>query len=59
MELSELEKLVQVGEVDTVIVGFTDLYGRLMGKRCDAEFFLEEVARDVRESTWQEWEMPL
>ncbi|HAC81369.1 MAG TPA: glutamine synthetase, partial [Deltaproteobacteria bacterium] len=46
MELSELEKLVQAGEVDTVIVGFTDLYGRLMGKRCDAEFFLEEVARD-------------
>ena len=46
MELSELEKLVQAEEVDTVIVGFTDLYGRLMGKRCDAEYFLEEVARD-------------
>ena len=46
MELSELEKLVRAEEVDTVIVGFTDLYGRLMGKRCDADYFLEEVARD-------------
>ena len=35
MELSDLETLVREDRVDTVVVGFTDLYGRLMGKRCD------------------------
>ena len=29
------------GEVDTVIVAFTDMQGRLMGKRVDAEYFVE------------------
>jgi glutamine synthetase len=32
------------GEIDTVIVAFTDHYGRQMGKRVDAGFFLDEVA---------------
>ncbi|HVX18157.1 MAG TPA: glutamine synthetase family protein [Acidimicrobiales bacterium] len=31
------------GDVDTVIVGFTDPYGRLAGKRCDVSFFLDDV----------------
>lgn len=44
MELSDLETLVREDRVDTVVVGFTDLYGRLMGKRCDATYFLDEVA---------------
>lgn len=44
MELSDLETLVREDRVDTVITGFTDLYGRLLGKRCDATYFLEEVA---------------
>ena len=30
-------------EIDTVLVVFTDLYGRFMGKRFDAHFFLETV----------------
>lgn len=30
--------------IDTVIVAFTDHYGRQMGKRIDASFFLDEVA---------------
>ena len=29
------------GEIDTVLVVFTDLYGRFMGKRYDAECFLD------------------
>ncbi|MFP6665406.1 MAG: glutamine synthetase family protein [Deltaproteobacteria bacterium] len=45
MNLQDLEELVLTEEVDTVIVGFTDLYGRLMGKRCDAEYFLTDVAK--------------
>jgi glutamine synthetase len=40
----ELERLVAAGEVDTVIVAFTDMQGRLMGKRIAARFFLDEVA---------------
>lgn len=38
-----LVRLAERGEVDTVVVGFTDLYGRLMGKRFDAEFFIEQT----------------
>jgi glutamine synthetase len=45
MNLQDLEELVRADKVDTVIVGFTDLYGRLMGKRCDAEYFLTDVAK--------------
>lgn len=43
--LEELSTLVSEGAVDTVLVAFTDHYGRLMGKRYDAGFFLEEAAR--------------
>ncbi len=31
---------VDSGEIDTVIVAFTDMQGRLMGKRVDAEYFV-------------------
>ncbi len=31
---------VESGSVDTVVLAFTDLYGRLLGKRLDAEFFV-------------------
>jgi glutamine synthetase len=44
LSLEKLGHAVEAGEIDTVLVGFTDLYGRLFGKRFDAEFFLEEVA---------------
>jgi len=40
---SELAERVQQGAIETVIVAFTDHYGRLMGKRFDARFFLAEV----------------
>jgi glutamine synthetase len=40
----ELERLVAAGDVDTVIVAFTDMQGRLMGKRIAARFFVDEVA---------------
>jgi glutamine synthetase len=41
--LDELRKRVDAGDVDTVVVAFTDMQGRLMGKRLQAEFFLEEA----------------
>src|SRR5437016_11058431 len=44
LSVDELRALVADGSIDTVVVGFTDLYGRLCGKRLDAGFFLESVA---------------
>lgn len=41
MTPDELTTAVTSGEIDTVVVGFTDHYGRMMGKRFDASFFLE------------------
>jgi len=40
---AELEDLVATGEVDTVVVAFTDMQGRLLGKRLQAEFFVDEM----------------
>jgi glutamine synthetase len=40
-----LRGMVASGEIETVIGGFTDHYGRLMGKRFDAEMFVDEVAK--------------
>src|SRR5581483_1759076 len=44
LTLDELALGVDRGEIDTVVVGFTDHYGRLCGKRLDAGFFLDHVA---------------
>jgi glutamine synthetase len=41
---AELAKLVEQGEIETVVVGFTDHYGRMLGKRFDAELFVEDIA---------------
>ncbi|MFJ4842651.1 glutamine synthetase family protein [Streptomyces sp. NPDC088746] len=39
----ELRVLVERGEIDTVVLAFTDMQGRLQGKRFAASFFLDEV----------------
>jgi glutamine synthetase len=41
--LEELEAMVRDGRVDTLIVAFTDMQGRLMGKRVQAQAFLAGV----------------
>lgn len=38
-----LAERVAADEIETVLVVFTDHYGRFMGKRFDAEFFLESI----------------
>jgi len=43
LPLAELENLVAAGDVDTVIVGFTDMQGRLVGKRISARLFVDDV----------------
>ena len=37
----ELEQGAAVGSIDTVVVAFTDMQGRLMGKRLHANYFLD------------------
>lgn len=44
LTLDELAAHVERGEIETVVVGFTDHYGRMMGKRFDAEFFVQDAA---------------
>jgi glutamine synthetase len=44
LTLQELGGLVDQGEIETVLSVFPDMYGRLMGKRFTAPYFLEEVA---------------
>lgn len=43
LDLEELRRMVDAGDVDTVIVAFTDMQGRLQGKRMHARYFLDEV----------------
>ena len=38
-----LKALVDAGTIDTVIVSFTDMQGRLVGKRVSARLFVEDV----------------
>jgi glutamine synthetase len=42
LTLDDLRQDVESGAIDTVIVAFTDMQGRLFGKRLHAEFFLED-----------------
>jgi glutamine synthetase len=41
LTLEELSRRISAHEIDTVLVVFSDLYGRFMGKRYDADFFVE------------------
>ena len=38
-----LTALIDLGDIDTVIVAFTDMQGRLIGKRVAAKFFRDEI----------------
>ncbi|WP_164990510.1 glutamine synthetase family protein [Agromyces albus] len=44
LSLDQLRSAIAEGEVDTVIVAFTDMQGRLIGKRVSARLFLEDAA---------------
>ena len=49
LTLEQLRVAVGEGEIDTVVLAFTDMQGRLQGKRLSSEFFLEEVAENFSE----------
>jgi len=44
LTLDELRSDVESGAIDTVVAAFTDMQGRLLGKREQAEFFLDSSA---------------
>ncbi|OXM57790.1 glutamine synthetase [Amycolatopsis thailandensis] len=50
LTLDRLRELVEDGTVDTVLVAITDMQGRLQGKRCAAEYFLNEVVEHATEA---------
>ncbi|ORT59969.1 glutamine synthetase family protein [Streptomyces sp. CB03238] len=43
LDVEELRALVASGEIDTVVLAFPDMQGRLQGKRFAAPFFLDDV----------------
>jgi glutamine synthetase len=45
LSVEELQRLVASGEIDTVVLAFPDMQGRLQGKRFAAHFFLDDVLR--------------
>ncbi|MDQ2875200.1 MAG: glutamine synthetase family protein [Actinomycetota bacterium] len=49
LTLEQLRVEVGDGAIDTVVLAFTDMQGRLQGKRLAAEFFLDEVAERFSE----------
>ncbi|MBZ0277125.1 MAG: glutamine synthetase family protein, partial [Anaerolineae bacterium] len=44
--LDELRQKVESGEIETVVMVFTDLYGRYMGKRVAGDFFIDNAAAE-------------
>jgi glutamine synthetase len=49
LTIEQLRVAVAEAEIDTVVLAFTDMQGRLQGKRLSAEFFLDEVAEHFSE----------
>src|ERR1051326_382167 len=45
MTFTKLKSQIHSGAIDTVIVAFPDVFGRLVGKRFTGRFFLDHVAR--------------
>jgi len=43
LSVDALTEMIAGGEIDTVVVAFTDMQGRLQGKRLHAPYFVDEV----------------
>src|SRR5256885_3296126 len=46
LTLDDLRKEAEAGTIDTVVTAFTDMQGRLFGKRIQVEYFLDEVVEE-------------
>ena len=47
--IEELKSAIERGDIDTVVVGATDMQGRLQGKRIHAPFFLADTLKNGTE----------
>ena len=47
LTFDQLKKAVAVGQIDTVLVAFVDMQGRLIGKRFQAEHFVESAHEET------------
>src|SRR5262245_56593145 len=48
LSLDQLKEAVRKGEIDTVVTCFPDMQGRLVGKRFQAEFFLDGAYKETQ-----------
>jgi glutamine synthetase len=44
LSLEQLSTEAEAGTIDTIVTAFTDMQGRLVGKRIDVSYFLDQVA---------------
>ena len=47
LSLDDLRSAAKDGTIDTVVTAFTDMQGRLFGKRIVGEYFLDDVIEEV------------
>jgi glutamine synthetase len=47
LSFDQLQKAVTEGEIDTVVAAFVDMQGRLIGKRFQAEYFLQSGHKET------------
>ena len=55
LTLRELEEFIDRGEIDTVIVAFPDMQGRLTGKRVSARLFTRKWPSTARSAATICW----
>lgn len=46
LTIEQLKEAVEQQTIDTIIVAFTDHYGRLVGKRFDADYFVDDIYKN-------------
>ncbi len=49
LTVDQLRAEIEAGDIDTVVVAFTDMQGRLQGKRLHGHYFLDHVLEDGTE----------
>ncbi|GAA2149842.1 glutamine synthetase [Humibacillus xanthopallidus] len=49
LTVEQLRTEIEAGDIDTVVVAFTDMQGRLQGKRLHGHYFLDHVLEDGTE----------
>ena len=47
LDLESLTAQIESGEIDTVLVCFPDMQGRLVGKRITGSFFLDHAVHEI------------